>query len=289
MTEQTLRSAQQTIAKAISSIYEEDEALAIASEMLQDLLGISRSDVLSCNGVLSEKQQVIINEGIQRLLKYEPLQYVTGKAHFYGLEFKVNRHVLIPRPETEELVQLILQSDLVKRNPQLSILDIGTGSGCIPVTLKKNIPGAKVSAMDISVEALAVAKENATLNNVEVAFMETDILNWKGVVQTTGKWDIIVSNPPYITHTEKKKIHANVLGYEPHLALFVPDEDPLLFYQAISEFATQHLTPGGALYFEINAGYGTEVKDRMEQQGFTDVNILKDMQGKDRMVKGALA
>lgn len=286
MAEQTLRYAQQTIAKAISSLYEEDEAGAIASQMLQDLLGIDRLGVLSGKGNISEEQQTTINKAIERLLRHEPLQYITGKAHFYGLEFKVNHHVLIPRPETEELVQHILQSDRVRINPNLSILDIGTGSGCIPVTLKKNLPKATVFAMDISAEALAVARENAYLNGVEVTFIEADILNRKTLIQHPDKFDLIVSNPPYITDAEKGEMNANVLEHEPHLALFVSNEEPLLFYKAITEFATHHLNRGGALFFEINAGYGAEVKASMEQYGFRDVVILKDMQGKHRIVKG---
>lgn len=287
MTEQILRSVQQTIVETIKSLYGEDEATAISYHLLEDLLGVSRGEILSDSRGVSVIEQGKIQQALQRLLNHEPLQYVTGKAHFYGLQFKVNRHVLIPRPETEELVQLILQSPVANRTSP-SILDIGTGSGCIPIAIKKNLPAASVFAIDISADALTVAKENAAINKVEVPFIEADILGPGMDQKIPQQFDVIVSNPPYITHNERHEMQSNVLEHEPHLALFVPDNDPLLFYKAITGFATRHLQKDGSLYFEINAAYGNEVASYMIQQGFTVVQVIKDMQGKDRMVRGIL-
>lgn len=287
MTEQTLRSAQQTIVDSIRFLYEEDEARAISADLLQDLLGVSRAGIQSGDQVLTAAQSDMLAQSIERLLQHEPLQYITGKAHFYGLEFKVNSHVLIPRPETEELVHLILQAS--SPSAPISILDIGTGSGCIPIALKKHLPSATVYALDVSAEALKVAEENARLNEADVQFIKGDILDPEtGSGMTMSTLDMIVSNPPYITGNEKADMHANVLQHEPHLALFVPDEDPLLFYKAIARFANRHLKTGGTLYVEINAAYGEEVKNCMHMYGFADIVIVKDMQGKDRMVKGIL-
>jgi len=246
MTEQTLRSVQQTIVQSINTIYGEDEAVAISYHLLEDMLGINRAGVLSGSRVISVNEHEKIQRALQRLLTHEPLQYVTGKAHFYGMEFKVNRHVLIPRPETEELVQLILQSPVANRSSP-SILDIGTGSGCIPIALNKNLPAAKVFAIDISTDALTVAKENAAINKVEVSFIEADILSPEIDQKLPQQFDVIVSNPPYITYSERHEMLSKVLEHEPHLALFVPDNDPLLFYKAITGFATKHLQKNGAL------------------------------------------
>jgi release factor glutamine methyltransferase len=292
MTEQTLRSVQQTIAKAIIEIYGEEEAIAISYELLQDLPGVTRADITLGTQTVSDDDVEKMKQSIQRLQSNEPLQYITGKAHFYGLEFKVNKHVLIPRPETEELVELILKShsdryrDTHPKSP--IILDIGTGSGCIPIALKKNLPEADVSAVDISTEALEVAKENAVSNKVDVMFIEADILSIDVDAKIPREFTVIVSNPPYITDSEKAAMHNNVLDHEPHLALFVPDAEPLLFYKAITDFATRHLQKGGALYFEINAAYGKEIEAYMIQHGFTATQIIKDMQGKERMVSGML-
>jgi release factor glutamine methyltransferase len=259
------------IIQQLLAIYDKDESDAIAKTLLDFYSGdpVSR-----------------IEYAVIRLLENEPLQYVLGEAWFYDLPFYVDKNVLIPRPETEELVHLVL-NDLTGLKPNSSMLDIGTGSGCIPVSIKKNRPDTDVYAMDISAEALALAKQNATRNRAEVYFFQADIL--RPVTESPlGRFNMIVSNPPYITEEEKHEMHNNVLQYEPHLALFVTDRNPLQFYEAISGFAANHLTPGGKLYVEINAAYGKEVKICLENNGFIEVIIFKDMQGKDRIVSGML-
>ncbi len=216
------------------------------------------------------------------LKQYKPIQYILGVTEFYGLPFAVNEHVLIPRPETEELVELILANNSNPLPPDtLTILDIGTGSGCIPISLKKHLPLATVYAIDVSEQALATARKNAELNKVEVVFMLQNILETKDLGQ---EFDIIVSNPPYVRHLEKKEISPNVLDYEPHLALFVEDDDALLFYRKIAELAKINLKPGGQLYFEINQYLGRETVDLLQSMGFTAVKLLKDIYGNDRMI-----
>ncbi|TBX70436.1 peptide chain release factor N(5)-glutamine methyltransferase [Flavobacterium silvisoli] len=216
------------------------------------------------------------------LKKYKPIQYILGNTEFYGLPFVVNEQVLIPRPETEELVALILTNNSNPVSPDmLTILDIGTGSGCIPISLKKNLPNAAVFAIDVSKEALATAQKNAALNKVEVNFMLQNILDTQDLGQ---QFDIIVSNPPYVRHLEKNEINPNVLDYEPHLALFVEDDDALLFYRKIAELARINLKPGGQLYFEINQYLGNETVEFLQSLGFSEVKLLKDIYGNDRMV-----
>lgn len=216
------------------------------------------------------------------LLSGRPFQYVLGRTWFYGLPLAVNESVLIPRPETEELVDYIIKSRL-PRAPR--IIDIGTGSGCIALALKKSIPSAEVYAMDISGDALAVARKNADLLGLNIHFIHADILEWDLVVNSELRFDLVVSNPPYITPGEKAEMESHVLHFEPELALFVPDESPLLFYQYIADFARHHLRPGGKLYFEINRKYGLEIKELLTKKGFSDVGIKKDMQGADRIIE----
>ena len=230
--------------------------------------------------VLTTHQEEILNDYLNRLLKYEPVQYILGYAEFYGLKFKVSPAVLIPRPETEELVEIII-SEI--GSPQSKILDIGSGSGCIPITLKKNIPDADVTGIDISEDALHIAKENAIANNVDVSFARMDIL--KNMPE--DKFDMIVSNPPYIGYDEKEKMNDNVLIYEPHLALF--SDDPLLFYKRIAEIAPQILNPNGRIYLEVSEFRANEVAEIFSKGGedagiMARVQIKKDMSGKDRMV-----
>lgn len=259
----------------LSSIYDQDEASAIAGELF-DFYKVGSASLIDPGSL------ELIESALERLTQNEPLQYVLGEAWFYNLPFYVNRHVLIPRPETEELVYLIL-SDI--QHSTLRILDMGTGSGCIPIALKANIPEAEVFGLDISLDALGVAKQNALHNGVEVKFFQADMLNPDLKIPVTG-FDIIVSNPPYITEQEKEAMHANVLAHEPNLALFVTNGDPLQFYEKIASFAAKNLKRGGKLYVEINAGYAKEVKDCFEQHGFSEVRIISDMQGKDRIVSG---
>lgn len=230
-----------------------------------------------------ETWDLILNQ-----LKNEiPIQYILGSTHFYGLEFKVNPDVLIPRPETEELVDWIIQSS--KFNPKIStqnskvkVLDIGTGSGCIAISLAKNLTNAEVFALDVSEKALAMAKKNAELNQVEIQFIHQSILETEDLAQ---EFDIIVSNPPYVRHMEKQEIKKNVLNNEPHLALFVEDNDALIFYRKIAELAQKHLSASGQLYFEINQYLGQEMFHLLQQMDFRNSELRKDLYGNNRMTK----
>ncbi|MBI4947309.1 MAG: peptide chain release factor N(5)-glutamine methyltransferase [Bacteroidetes bacterium] len=295
--------------EGLKEFYPKGELDAFVLLTVHELFGLSKEDMLTrkrqpLNAKEAERISSIVNE----LKTEKPIQYILGRTDFYGCKIRVNEHVLIPRPETEELVDLILFD--IKRNTnsptplykgELNILDIGTGSGCIAIALKKNLTNTNVSAIDISEEALLTAKANAILNQTKISFLQADITSpptplpqEKGVKST---FNIIVSNPPYIRISEKEKMSKNVLNYEPHLALFVKDDDPLLFYKAIAEFAKAHLTPnpsptgeggntGGKLYFEINEALGLEVKKMLEEKGFKNVEIKKDMSGKQRFAIG---
>ncbi|KIA96479.1 hypothetical protein OC25_01615 [Pedobacter kyungheensis] len=267
----------------LETLYDGEEAKALFSLAAEHVLALSptrlRMDRDTDVTFIHEQQLLSILNDLQL---GKPIQYILGEAHFYGLVFKVNEHVLIPRPETEELVDWVIADN----NSQfavsdIKILDIGTGSGCIPVTLKKHLPQAKVSTLDVSGEAIAVARQNAMQNGVEVDFIEADILSFKSEL----KFDVIVSNPPYIRLLELAEMHENVLANEPHLALFVSDEDPLIFYEAIASFAQTNLNPGGKLYFEINEYLGKETVDMLDTKGFKNIELRKDMQGKNRMVR----
>ncbi|WP_282032466.1 peptide chain release factor N(5)-glutamine methyltransferase [Winogradskyella eximia] len=226
---------------------------------------------------------------LEDLKQQKPIQYILGETEFYGLPFKVNEHVLIPRPETEELVDLMIRSVTSSSDEKsIKILDIGTGSGCIAISLAKNLPKAEVYALDVSNEALTMAKENAKGNNVDITFIEASILeasNWNLFFENT-KFDVIVSNPPYVRELEKQEIQPNVLDNEPHLALFVEDNNPLIFYKAITDFAVKKLKTNGKLYFEINQYLGEETKQLLVDANFEAVELLKDLNGNDRMLKG---
>ncbi len=273
----------QTIIKQIreelSAIYTPTEVSALIRVIFEDEFHISYSDIVTCKiNNLSRSDRSKLNEIIARLKNYEPIQYILGKTEFFGLSFSVNSSVLIPRPETEELVEWIISN-----HADLSgnILDIGTGSGCIAISLVKHIHNAKVSAWDISADALAVAKENAKKNNVNVTFEKVDILNCNF---SDKKWDIIVSNPPYITESEKQKMEENVLNFEPHQALFVEDNNPLVFYNKIADFALQNLASNGSLYFEINRAKGEEIERMLKEKGLSHVELKKDISQNQRMV-----
>lgn len=232
---------------------------------------ISDEEVEKWNTILSELQQE------------KPIQYITNEAWFYGLRFEVNENTLIPRPETEELVEWIIQSQKSKvKSQKLEILDIGTGTGCIPISLKANLPQANVSAIDISEKVLEVAKRNAASNKVEINFIQTNILEVEDLNQP---FDIIVSNPPYVRNLEKQEIKKNVLDFEPHLALFVEDTDALLFYRKIAQLALKNLSPNGLLFFEINQYLGNETVELLENLGFKNIELKKDMYGNDRMIR----
>jgi len=219
---------------------------------------------------------------LEQLKKEIPIQYLLGSTSFYGLNFEVNSDVLIPRPETEELVDWIIKDCLIFRNDvTLKIVDIGTGSGCIAISLAKNLPNAQVFAIDVSGKALATAKKNAELNNVEVTFIQKNILE---TASLDFQFDIIVSNPPYVRNLEKVEINKNVLDNEPHLALFVDDNDALVFYRKIAELAQKSLSKNGQLYFEINQYLGKETVALLENLGFENLELRKDIYGNDRMI-----
>jgi release factor glutamine methyltransferase len=233
------------------------------------------------------EKEMLIKVAQARLLRYEPLQYVLGTAHFAGLELEVTPATLIPRPETEELVALIIQEQ--KNAPQLSILDVGTGSGCIPIALSQAFPTARVIGVDISAEALAVAKRNAGRYAPTVKFQQVDILRAAPAEIAPHSLAILVSNPPYVLESERAQMRANVLEYEPATALFVPDNDPLLFYRRIAELGRELLRPGGNLYFEINEQYAAAVLHLLSELDYAGGQIRQDMFGKDRMVRATWA
>ncbi len=265
---------------ALFTVVEEEEANSFFYIALDELMHMRRVDLVLQEVILSAEQLAQWQGVLEQLLTEKPIQYVFCKAYFYGLEFSVNEHTLIPRPETEELVEWIIHT--VKQQPlkQWRILDIGTGSGCIPVTLAKNISNAVVTSMDVSEKALEVAKRNADHNGVSVRFLHQDVLTTVSIEE----YDLIVSNPPYVRHLEKIEIQKNVLGYEPHLALFVDDSNPLLFYRKITELADAFLAPGGHLFFEINQYLANETLALFENTRLKTTELRKDMRGNDRMV-----
>lgn len=267
----------------LCSIYDKDEANAMVLILFEHYFKIDRVRMaLEPNLRLSESEMLTFHFAVKDLLKNKPLQYIIGETEFCDLKFKVNENVLIPRPETSELVHLIANSKKpTVQNPK-SILDIGTGSGCIAISLAKQLPQSQVYALDISEKALCIAKENAIINNVDITFIHDDILSLKNKVET--KFDIIVSNPPYVRDLEKTEMHDNVLNWEPHNALFVSDDDPLIFYRSILEFAKNNLRENGEVWFEINEYLGKEMIDLCCEMGFSNVNIYKDFREKERFL-----
>ena len=252
--------------------------------IMEHVFHFSRTQIhLNQDTEISDKDNQKIIEIVKQLKDYKPIQYTLGTADFYDLKFSVNKNVLVPRQETEELVEWIIEET---KTEFPKILDIGTGSGCIAITLAKNISNSQVSAIDISKEALELSKENSINNSTHVDFSQFNILDQNQSLNK--KFDIIVSNPPYVTESEKLVMQENVLNYEPHLALFVSNDNPLLFYKAITLFALKHLNPNGKIYFEINEAYGNDVADLLKENHFTDVVIKKDLNNKDRMVRGIL-
>ena len=249
-------------------ILEQSKNLKRIDLALQPDLEFSEAEILQWNSVLEQLKQEL------------PIQYILGKTNFYGLEFLVNPNVLIPRPETEELVDWIISTKSINQ-PPIKIIDIGTGSGCIAISLAKNISEAQVFALDISEKALATAKENAKKNQVAVAFIQKNILT---TTDLEMQFDIIVSNPPYVRNLEKTEIKNNVLANEPHLALFVEDNDALLFYKKIAELATKNLSPQGKLFFEINQYLGKETVELLSDLGFQNIALRQDIYGNDRMI-----
>jgi release factor glutamine methyltransferase len=278
----------------LNGLYNSNEIETLIAYCFEEYLQMKRSDIaLSHKHTVTESELLKFNFAVKNLKQHKPIQYIFGKADFYGLKFNVNEHVLIPRPETEELVQIILMENGEQSNIQYptskTLLDIGTGSGCIPIALKKKKSALDIYALDIDEQALSVAKSNAVLNGVDITFFKYDILSSDELFPYRDlKFDIIVSNPPYICSSEKNKMDKNVLDYEPHLALFVDDENPLLFYNAICSFAIRYLKPNGKLYVEINQAYGNETLHLFEKKGFKNIILLTDLNMNNRFIKGQL-
>ena len=270
---------------SIKNLYPIEEVLSFFNLLAEKQLGLSRIKIaLQPEKEISEAEKLNFDNAIYRLGNFEPIQYILGDTEFFGLPFRVDNNVLIPRPETEELVDWIVDET---QNNEATILDIGTGSGCISISLAKHLPKTKVYGLDVSTDALQVAKQNAELNKVDVTFVKADVLDensWELIFEYV-KFDTIVSNPPYIRILEKKLMKSNVILHEPDIALFVEDEDPLLFYRKIAKLSKIYLKPEGTLYFEINEYLSKEMKEMLEFEGFKDVEIRKDIFKKDRMIK----
>ena len=276
-----LKDIQNSFHVTLDSIYGNEEVDSFFFMLIESYFNVSRIQLAMDSDYAIDESIAILN-ALDLLKQQKPIQYIIGETEFYGLPFKVNESVLIPRPETEELVEHVVKQ--VDHGKQIKILDIGTGSGCIAISLAKNLPKAIVYALDVSKKALEVAKHNAELNSVDIEFIEADILNTE-IIQDL-KFDIIVSNPPYVREQEKIKMKANVLENEPHLALFVKDENPLVFYEAITRFAVSNLIEKGALYFEINEYLGNDMIDLLNDNNFKDIELKQDIFKKDRIIKG---
>tara|TARA_B100001109_G_scaffold73932_1_gene60513 strand:+ start:36 stop:878 length:843 start_codon:yes stop_codon:yes gene_type:complete len=273
----TLQDFKLKIISELSSIYEMDELNSIFNLLAEDYLKIPRSKILLADEIyLNESNQNLFSRALERLKTNEPIQYVLGKTNFMDLEFKVNSSVLIPRPETEELVRLMLKEDLNGKE----ILDIGTGSGCIAVSLAKNLPNSKVSALDVSRDALEVAKENAKLNNVSIEFIHADIFEYK----SQKKYDVIVSNPPYVLESEKMFMKQNVLGFEPELALYIDDIIPLKYYESIINFSLNNLNSQGQIFFETNENYKDELNKLAQNYEYNIIEFKLDNHNKNRFL-----
>jgi len=285
--------------KELDQIYGKDEVASFFYLGIEHHLNVARIQLqLEPEFTLSKTEADFLFEILEGLKQQKPIQYLLGETEFYGLQFKVNNNVLIPRPETEELVDWIIKDakSKIQNSEAIKILDIGTGSGCIAISLAKHLPEAQVFAVDISESALEIATENAEKNNVNIQFIKGDALNLanedffpsgKDVSQRQkGLFDIIVSNPPYVRELEKQEIKPNVLDNEPHLALFVENDNPLIFYKAITDFAVDKLKSNGSLYFEINQYLGQETKQLLVDAEFKAVELREDLNGNDRMLKG---
>jgi release factor glutamine methyltransferase len=285
----SVQSIREYFKSRLENRFSDNEIKIIGNEVICQRLGLSPADLIGINDqLLSESDLLFFRSIVKRLLNNEPFQYIVGNAHFYGLELLSDKRALIPRPETEELVDWIRESYLNK-NEILSIADICTGSGCIALAVKSLFPNAKITATDISSEALQLAKENAIKTDFEIDFKQFSALdeveyNQKGNFQLES-FDCWVSNPPYIPEEDKKQMAENVLDFEPHLALFVPDTKALIFYEKIAEMAKRYLKSKGLLFFEIHENLGQETKSLLEDLGFEEVEIRNDLQGKNRMIK----
>lgn len=273
-----VREAKTLLLSTLSKFYSAREASLIAKYLLEDL---AKSKFLTDEKILSEENKIQLLNIIPQLERNVPWQYAIGQADFYGLKIRVSPAVLIPRPETEELVYRIIQDH--KKSDHIQLLDVGTGSGCIPIAIKKNLPGTTVYALDVSDQALDLAKQTAADYGLQVEFLQCDILDEQSWVELP-QFDVIVSNPPYIPYHEKDRMPDQVIDHEPGLALFVSDDDPLLFYRKIGVFGLEKLRPGGRLYFEINEYRSIEVVNLLNELGYLHISVEKDMQGKNRMI-----
>jgi len=270
---------------SLQPLYDEGEASAIAHAMLEHITGESKMQrLVNKDTLFSGEQETTYDTVKQQLINAVPLQYIMGKTWFMGREFMVNNSVLIPRPETEELVEWVVKEN---KNTKPAIIDIGTGSGCIAVSLKLELPESTVTACDVSSGALLVARINASNLNANIEVVHIDFTNPEQV-DTLGKFDIIASNPPYIPYTQKESLHANVVEHEPHVALFVPGDEPLLFYNLIADFGKTHLNDDGLVYCELDRDYAVQTKELFEAKGYTNVEIRNDMAGNTRMLKAIL-
>jgi release factor glutamine methyltransferase len=269
----------------LAANYEPPEVMQFAYLLFEEWMGWTKTEVhLNSRKLMKGEEDERFRDALAQLQKNRPIQYIIGVTHFLDTKIKVQEGVLIPRPETEELAAMILRDSRHRQYEDLSLLDIGTGSGCIPVAIKKQMPGIDVNALEISPVALQIAEENSIRNQCKIKFILADILDRQGWKNFPG-YNIIVSNPPYIPESEGSSMHPNVVDYEPHEALFVSDEDPLRFYTAIAEFAFLHLVRPGSLYLEINERFGNQLKVLLLSTGFDKVEILKDIHGKDRFIR----
>ena len=277
----TIKALQEAFQKRLNPFYDMGEINSFFYLLSEAYLHKTRLDIaLNPNDALNAEHMVLFQKALEQLAEEYPIQYIIGETEFMGLPFEVNEQVLIPRPETEELIRWILHNE--NKAQTKSILDIGTGSGCIPIILANYFPNTKVSSIDISEKAIQVAKRNAIKNNVDINFLQYDILQ---IEVLEDIYDIIVSNPPYVRESEKSSMHNNVLKYEPEMALFVSDEDPLIFYQHIASLALNSLRIDGVLYFEINQYLGSVLCKLLEDIGFKNIELRKDMYGADRMIR----
>jgi release factor glutamine methyltransferase len=293
----TLKAYKKIFSEALKDIFPTTEIDTFFLFLIDEYLGFKRIDlVLKLDFVIDENKKNIFDKALERLKNHEPIQYILGKTEFFGLPFLVDKNTLIPRPETEELVAWIIEeikNQDKKSAKKIKILDIGTGSGCIPISLSKNINFAKISAIDISKGALKIAIKNAEINQVSITFFELDVLKTTHLNLFSEKtsqiyFDVIVSNPPYVRELEKSAMNKNVLENEPHKALFVSDENPLIFYEKITDLALQHLSKNGLLFFEINQYLGKETVAMISKKGFKNIELKKDIFGNDRMIKAIL-
>jgi release factor glutamine methyltransferase len=279
----TLGELQALMQSILKDLYPERELKSILNLLFTHITGLTPARmVLEKDTILTESDIYFLQRALKRLQSFEPVQYITGKAHFHGLEFSVDANVLIPRPETEELVDWICRSE--EESNAGKMLDIGTGSGCIAISLKKNLPKAIIHALDVSEGAISVARKNAASHDAEIRFLQGSILE-ESFRDSLGSYDLIVSNPPYVTYEDRKRMLPTVTDFEPELALFV-ENDPLLFYRQIINFCREHLKAGGYLYFESNEAYADWVAELLKKSGFHEVIVRQDLQGKKRMIRG---